>query len=53
MSEREAMRSQLTTPVETLQQLRDTLELLQRISDLQNLVDGMYLPVERLYALLR
>ena len=53
VASREGMRAQLTTPVETLAQLQTTLELLQQISDLQNTVDDLYLPVERLYALLR
>ncbi len=47
------MRQQLSSPVESLQQLENTLQLLQQITDLQNVVDGMYLPVERLYTLLR
>jgi len=53
VASREGMMAQLTTPVETLAQLKTTLELLQEISDLQNTIDDLYLPVERLYALLR
>ena len=47
------MKAQLVAPVETLGQLKTTLELLQEISDLQNTIDGLYLPVEELYTLLR
>jgi hypothetical protein len=40
-------------PVEGLSQLRDTLQLLQRITDMQSFIDDMYLPVEEQYAMLR
>ena len=53
VASREGMTAQLTTPVKTLAQLKTTLELLQEISDLQNTIDDLCLPVERLYALLR
>ena len=44
---------QLASPVTTLAHLKSTLELLHTITDMQNVIDEMYLPVERLYALLR
>ena len=53
VSQRELMSSQLSTPVHTLHHLKETLELLQHITDLQNVMDELYLPVERLYGLLR
>ena len=45
--------AQLNAPVETLHQLKATLELLHHITDLQNVIDNMYYPVEELYQLLR
>ena len=53
VSQREAMLHQLSLPVETLDQLKSTLELLHTITDMQNLIDELYLPVERLYIMLR
>ncbi len=53
VSQREAMLHQLSCPVETLDQLKSTLELLHTITDMQNLIDELYLPVERLYTMLR
>lgn len=53
MSDREKMLSSLRAPVEGLLQLQDTLLLLHHITDLQNVIDDMYLPVEEQYALLR
>ncbi len=53
MSEREAMVSQLKIPVEELSQLRDALQLLHKITDLQSVVDDLYFPVEEQYVLLR
>ena len=53
VTQREAMFSQLSSPVETLEQLKSTLELLHTITDMQSLIDDVYLPVERLYTLLR
>ena len=53
VEQRQAMRATLQRPVETLPQVRDTLQLLQTISDLQNSIDQHYLPVERMYDLLR
>ena len=44
---------QLASPVTTLGQLKSTLELLHSITDMQIVIDDKYLPVERLYALLR
>lgn len=49
----EGMVSQLQAPVEVLSQLRDTLQLLHHITDMQNFVDDLYLPVEKQYAMLR
>ena len=45
--------TQLNSPVDTLEQLKSTLDLLHHITDLQNVIDGMYFPVEKLYNLLR
>ena len=53
MSECADMVSQLQTPVETLAQLKSTLQLLHHITDMQNVVDDLYLPVERQYDMLR
>lgn len=47
------MVSQLNAPVHTLNQLKSTLELLHQITDLQNVIDSMYHPVEKMYSLLR
>ena len=47
------MVSQLNAPVHTLSQLKSTLDLLHHITDLQNVIDSMYYPVEKLYSLLR
>ena len=47
------MVSQLNTPVHTLSQLKSTLDLLHHIADLQNIIDSVYYPVEKLYSLLR
>ena len=47
------MVTQLKAPVSTLEQLKATLELLHRITDLQNVIDDMYFPIEKLYNLLR
>ncbi len=47
------MLHQLSLPVEKLDQLKSTLELLHTITDMQNLIDELYLPVERLYIMLR
>ena len=53
MDHRESMSYTLQQPVDSLAQLRDCLQLLLDISDLQNTIDDQYTPVERLYALLR
>lgn len=53
VSDRELMVSQLNAPVHTLDQLKSTLELLHHITDLQNVIDSMYYPVEKMYSLLR
>ena len=47
------MVAQLNAPVDTLKELKSTLELLHHITDLQNVIDSMYFPVEKLYGLLR
>ena len=43
----------LQQPVETLAQLRACLQLLLDISDLQNSIDDHYVPIERMYELLK
>lgn len=55
MSECVTMVTQLhaPVPVEGLSQLRSTLQLLHRITDMQSFVDDMYLPVEKQYGMLR
>ena len=47
------MCQQLSAPVGGLQQLQLTLTLLGQIDDMQNVVDGLYLPVEKLYQSLK
>lgn len=47
------MSQQLLAPVDNLQQLQCALKLLGQIEDMQNVVDGLYLPVEKLYQSLK
>lgn len=47
------MVAHLHAPVESLSQLKDTLQLLHHITDMQSYVDELYLPVENQYAMLR
>ena len=53
VSECESMVAHLQAPVEGLSQLKDTLQLLHHITDMQSFVDELYLPVEKQYAMLR
>ena len=47
------MCQQLLAPVGGLEQLQLTLKLLGQVEDMQNVVDGLYLPVEKLYQSLK
>ena len=53
VEQRESMSQQLLAPADNLQQLQCTLKLLGQIEDMQNVVDGLYLPVEKLYQSLK
>lgn len=48
-----SMVTRLRTPVEELSRLKDTLQLLHHITDMQSFVDNLYLPIEKQYAMLR
>ena len=47
------MTETLQSPTDGLTQLRDCLKLLLVIQDLQNTIHEQYIPVEKLYSLLR
>ena len=53
LQQHEWFRSSLQRDVETLEELRDTLNLLHDIMDLENVVDDQFLAIERLYAVLK
>ncbi|CAK8694917.1 unnamed protein product [Clavelina lepadiformis] len=50
---RNNIQSRLSAPVLTLDQLNSTLGLLEEIHDMENKIDGVYLPIESMYDKLR
>lgn len=50
---RENVQRRLHVNVQTLEQLNDSLRLLEELSDMENKIDGIYLPIENIYADLR
>jgi dynein heavy chain len=50
---RENVQKRLSVNVQTLEQLNDALRLLEELSDMENKVDQIYLPIENIYADLR
>jgi dynein heavy chain len=50
---RELVQKRLHVNVQTLEQLNDSLRLLEELSDMENKIDGVYLPIESIYADLR
>lgn len=50
---RENVDKRLSVNVQTLEQLNDALRLLEELSDMENMIDKIYLPIENIYADLR
>ena len=50
---RESVQQRLAINVQTLEQLNDALHLLETLSDMENKIDSIYLPIETTYADLR
>lgn len=50
---RSNVRNRLELDVITLDQLNSALHLLEELRDMENKIDGIYLPIETLYAKLR
>ncbi len=50
---RENVERRLAVNVTTLEQLNDALRLLEELSDMENKIDAIYLPIENIYADLR
>jgi dynein heavy chain len=50
---RENVHRRLLVNVQTLEQLNDALRLLEELSDMENTIDKIYLPIENIYADLR
>ena len=50
---RENVQKRLSVNVQTLEQLNDALRLLEELSDMENKIDAIYLPIENLYDDLR
>ena len=50
---RETVQKRLSVNVQTLEQLNDALRLLEELSDMENKIDQIYLPIENIYADLR
>lgn len=50
---RENVQKRLMVNVQTLEQLNDALRLLEELSDMENKIDKIYLPIENIYADLR
>lgn len=46
---RENVQKRLSVNVQTLEQLNDALRLLEELSDMENKIDKIYLPIENLY----
>lgn len=47
------MQERLSQKVVTLENLNETIKLLQELSDKDNVIDEVYLPVEKRYIMLR
>ncbi|RNA30025.1 dynein gamma flagellar outer arm, partial [Brachionus plicatilis] len=47
---RENVQKRLMVNVQTLEQLNDALRLLEELSDMENKIDKIYLPIENIYA---
>jgi len=50
---RERIHRQLSSKVTNIRELKQSLQTLQEFSELENVIDSAYLPVEQLYELLR
>lgn len=50
---RETVQKRLNVNVQTLEQLNDALRLLEELSDMENKIDNIYLPIESIYSDLR
>ncbi|CAG5121564.1 unnamed protein product, partial [Candidula unifasciata] len=50
---RSSVQSRLKQDVQTLDQLNSTLHLLEELRDMENTIDGVYQPIEAMYAKLR
>jgi len=50
---REKIHRQLLAEVTDIRELKQSLQTLQEFSELENVIDSAYLPVEQLYELLR
>ena len=50
---RENVQKRLSVNVQTLEQLNDALRLLEELSDMENKIDKIYLPIENIYSDLR
>ena len=46
---RENVQKRLSVNVQTLEQLNDALRLLEELSDMENKIDNIYLPIENIY----
>lgn len=53
MYNRERIHRQLSSKVTNIRELKQSLQTLQEFSELENVIDSAYLPVEQLYELLR
>lgn len=53
MSYRGNVKSRLEQHVQTLDQLNSALHLLEELRDMENKIDGIYLPIETMYSKLR
>lgn len=53
ISYRENVEKRLSVNVQTLEQLNDALRLLEELSDMENKIDALYLPIENIYTDLR
>lgn len=53
VTHRNSIYERLSQPVVTLDELNSAFQLLQELSDMENTIDDIYLPVENIYAKLR
>ncbi|XP_069461306.1 uncharacterized protein [Ambystoma mexicanum] len=49
----EEVYTQLTVPVQSLEELNSSLQLLEELQDMENKIDGVYQPIEDMYEQLR